>query len=119
MHSPGTKLIEEGVDKNHGFSKCVEFVSFLFFIHLSSLLFFFDASMCMCGGRMLWWVGSRVAWFYVYICVCGCVCAQKMVSDKPRQAGWARGLDDTSSTVGPTGSVFSRESGDRRAFLEF
>ena len=61
MHSPGTKLIEEGVDKNHGFSKCVEFVLFLFFIHLSSLLFFFDASMCTCGGRMLWWVGSRVA----------------------------------------------------------
>ena len=60
-HMPGTKLIEEGVDKNHGFSKCVEFVSFLFFIHLSFLLFFFDASICMCGGWMLWWGGSRVA----------------------------------------------------------
>lgn len=43
---------------------------------------------------------------------------QKMVSDKPRQASWARGLD-TSSTIGPTGSVFSGESGDRRASLEF
>lgn len=72
--------------------------------------------MCLVCGCMCVFV---CVWFYVYICVCGCVCAQKMVSDKPRQAGWARGLDDTSSTVGPTGSVFSRESGDRRAFLEF
>lgn len=55
----------------------------------------------------------------MYICVWVCVCVQKMVSDKPRQASWARGLDDTSSTVGPTGSVFSGESGDRRASLEF
>ena len=61
------------------------------------------------------------------LCVCeftcifvfGCVCVQKMVSDEPRQASWARGLDDTSSTIGPTGSVFSGESGDRRASLEF
>ena len=61
MHTPGTKLMEEEVDKNHGFSKCVGFVSFLFLIHLSFLLFFFDASMCKCRGRMLWRGGSRVA----------------------------------------------------------
>ena len=47
----------------------------------------------------------------MYLCVCeftcifvfGCVCVQKMVSDEPRQASWARGLDDTSSTIGLQG----------------
>ena len=50
MHSPETKLIEEGVDKNHGFSKCVEFVSFLFFIRLSFLLFSL-MQVCACVGE--------------------------------------------------------------------
>ena len=66
MHMPGTKLIEEGVDKNYGFSKCVQFVFYLLFIYLFLLLFFFHASMCMCRRKdaLVGWVkSSRIsAW---------------------------------------------------------
>ena len=61
MHMPGTKLIEEGVDKNHGLSKCVEFVSFLFFIRLSFLPFFFHASICMKNALVGWVKSSRTS----------------------------------------------------------
>ena len=61
MHMPGTKLTEEGVDKNHGLSKCVEFVSFLFFICLSFLLFFFHASICMKNALVGWIKSSRTS----------------------------------------------------------
>ena len=55
IHTPGTKLIEEGVDKNHGFSKCVEFVSFLFFIHLSFLFLW-------CKYVHVWGKDALVGW---------------------------------------------------------
>lgn len=82
--------------------------------------------LCVCEPGCVY---GRVfgVWMNMCICVCefmcifvfGGVCVQKMVSDKPRQASWARALDDASPTVGPAGSVFSGESGDRRASLEF